>query len=140
MDNSILAGKYIYKMMIENDELSELVDSDKIYPLRVELRLDPVTGEEQEITFPFIIYSRTMLEPTYTKNFLTENLQKYTVIVVSDDYDNSLDVANAVRHALEGKAIRDEYLNICPIKLDSVTEETMEDTIIQRMEFSFAVN
>ena len=140
MDNSILAGKYIYNLMIENDELSELVDSDKIYPLRVELRLDPVTGEEQEITFPFIIYSRTMLEPTYTKNFLTENLQKYTVIVVSDDYDNSLDVANAVRHALEGKAIRNEYLNICPIKLDSVTEETMEDTIIQRMEFSFAVN
>ena len=140
MDNTILAGKYIYNLMIENDELSELVDSDKIYPLRVELRLDPVTGEEQEITFPFIIYSRTMLEPTYTKNFLTENLQKYTVIVVSDDYDNSLDVANAVRHALEGKAIRNEYLNICPIKLDSVTEETMEDTIIQRMEFSFAVN
>lgn len=140
MDNSILAGKYIYSLMVENAELSVLVDSDKIYPLRVELRLDPDTGEEQEITFPFIIYSRTSLEPTYTKNFLTENLLKYTVIVVSDDYDNSLEVANAVRHALEGKAIRNEYLNICPIKLDSVTEETMEDTILQRMEFSFAVN
>lgn len=140
MDNSILAGKYIYSLMVENEELSVLVDSDKIYPLRVELRLDPDTGEEQEITFPFIIYSRTSLEPTYTKNFLTENLLKYTVIVVSDDYDNSLEVANAVRHALEGKAIRNEYLNICPIKLDSVTEETMEDTILQRMEFSFAVN
>jgi hypothetical protein len=140
MDNSILAGKYIYSLMVENEELSVLVDSDKIYPLRVELRLDPETGEEQEITFPFIIYSRTSLEPTYTKNFLTENLLKYTVIVVSDDYDNSLEVANAVRHALEGKAIRNEYLNICPIKLDSVTEETMEDTILQRMEFSFAVN
>ena len=126
--------------MVENEELSVLVDSDKIYPLRVELRLDPDTGEEQEITFPFIIYSMTSLEPTYTKNFLTENLLKYTVIVVSDDYDNSLEVANAVRHALEGKAIRNEYLNICPIKLDSVTEETMEDTILQRMEFSFAVN
>lgn len=140
MDNSILAGKYIYSLMVENEELSVLVDSDKIYPLRVELRLDPDTGEEQEITFPFIIYSMTSLEPTYTKNFLTENLLKYTVIVVSDDYDNSLEVANAVRHALEGKAIRNEYLNICPIKLDSVTEETMEDTILQRMEFSFAVN
>ena len=140
MDNSILAGKYIYSLMVENEELSVLVDSDKIYPLRVELRLDPDTGEEQEITFPFIIYSMTSLEPTYTKNFITENLLKYTVIVVSDDYDNSLEVANAVRHALEGKAIRNEYLNICPIKLDSVTEETMEDTILQRMEFSFAVN
>ena len=140
MDNSILAGKYIYSLMVENEELSVLVDSDKIYPLRVELRLDPDTGEEQEITFPFIIYSMTSLEPTYTKNFLTENLLKYTVIVVSDDYDNSLEVANAVRHALEGKAIRNEYLNICPIKLDSVTEETIEDTILQRMEFSFAVN
>lgn len=140
MDNSILAGKHIYRFMVENEELSALVDSDKIYPLRVELRLDPTTGKEQEITFPFIIYSRTSLEPSYTKNFLTENVLKYTVIVVSDDYDNSLEVANAVRHALEGKAYRDEYMNICPIKLESIYEETMEDTILQRMEFSFSVN
>lgn len=140
MDNSILAGKHIYDMMIANEELSELVDSDKIYPLRVELRLDPTSGEEQEITFPFIIYSKSMLEPKYTKDFLSENILHYTIIVVSDDYDNSLDVANAVRHALEGHTYKDNKLSIHPIRLESVTEETMEDTILQRMEFTFTVD
>lgn len=140
MDNSILASRHIYNMMAQSEELTQLVGTDKIYPLRVELRYDELTGEPQEITFPFIIYGRESLEPSYTKNFLTENLLRYRVIVVADDYDNSLEVANAVRHSLEGHVYRDEYMNICPIRLESMNEETMDDTIIQTMVFSMAVN
>ena len=140
MDNSILASRHIYNMLAENEELTSLVGTDKIYPLRVELKYDETTGEPQEITFPFIIYGRESLEPTYTKNFLTENILKYRVVIVSDDYDNSLDVANAVRHALEGHAYRDNGINICPIRLESMTEETMDDTIIQTMVFVLAAN
>ena len=62
MDNSILASRHIYNMMAQSEELTQLVGTDKIYPLRVELKYDETTGEPQEITFPFIIYGRESLE------------------------------------------------------------------------------
>lgn len=130
MDNSILAGKYLRKFLVENEELSTLIDTKKIYPLIA----------NADTTFPFIVYSRTNIFPEYTKDLLSDNKCTFAVIVVSDKYTESLDVANAVRHALEGYRFKDEIIDIYPIKLDSITEETMEDAYIQRMSFSFSAN
>jgi len=127
MDNTILAGKYIRRIMIENQELTSLIPANKIFPLIA----------NADTTYPFIVYSRNNLIPTYTKDFLSDNSLIFTVIVVSDDYEQSLDIANAVRHSLETYRFKDEYIHIYPIKLDSITEETYEDAYIQRMTFSF---
>ena len=136
MDNSILASRHIYELMTLSSELTALVGTDKIYPLRVELRYDSISGEAEEITFPFIIYGRDALQPAYTKDFLTENNLRYKVIVVAEDYDSSLEVANAARHALEGKVYSGPDMSISPIRLESVEEETLEDTFIQTLVFS----
>jgi len=130
MDNSILAGKYLRKILIENEELMELISANKIFPLLA----------NADTTFPFIVYSRNNITPVYTKDILTDNNAVFTVIVVSDKYTESLDIANAVRHSLEGYRYKDETINIYPIKLDSISEETMDDAYIQRMMFSFSVN
>ena len=130
MDNSILAGKYLRRFLIENTELSSLIDTKKIYPLIA----------NADTTFPFIVYSRTNLAPEYTKDLLSDNQVTFAVIVVSDKYTESLDIANAVRHALEGYRYKDEIIDIYPFKLDSITEETLEDAYIQRMSFSFSAN
>lgn len=130
MDNSILAGKYIRKILTENEELAALIDTKKIYPLIA----------NADTTFPFIVYSRTNLNPVYTKDLLTDNQLYFGIIVVSDKYAESLDIANAVRHALEGYRFGDETITIYPIKLDSVYEETLEDAYIQRMSFTFSAN
>jgi hypothetical protein len=130
MDNSILAGKYLRKILIENEELMELISANKIFPLLA----------NADTTFPFIVYSRNNITPVYTKDILTDNNAVFTVIIVSDKYTESLDIANAVRHSLEGYRYKDETINIYPIKLDSISEETMDDAYIQRMMFSFSVN
>lgn len=130
MDNSIIAGKYLRKILIENEELMELISANKIFPLLA----------NADTTFPFIVYSRNNITPVYTKDILTDNNAVFTVIVVSDKYTESLDIANAVRHSLEGYRYKDEIINIYPIKLDSISEETMDDAYIQRMMFSFSVN
>ena len=127
MDNTILAGKYIRQIMIDNQELMELIAANKIFPLIA----------NPDTTFPFIVYSRTNLIPTYTKDLLTDNLVSFVVIVVSDNYVQSLNIANAVRHSLEGYRYQDNDIKIYPIKFDSITEETMEDAYIQRLSFSF---
>ena len=127
MDNTILAGKYIRKFLVENEELSAIIDTKKIFPLIA----------NADTTFPFIVYSRNNIVPTYTKDYLTDNALTFTIIVVSDEYVQSLELANAVRHSLEGYRYTDEVISIAPIKLQSITEETIEDAYIQRMTFIF---
>ena len=127
MDNTILAGKYIRKILIENEELPAMIDTKKIFPLIA----------NADTTFPFIVYSRNNIVPTYTKDYLTDNALTFTIIVVSDEYVQSLELANAVRHSLEGYRYTDEVISIAPIKLQSITEETIEDAYIQRMTFIF---
>lgn len=126
MDNTILIGKYVRQFMIENRELTDLVPAEKIFPLLA----------NADTTFPFIVYSRDSLLPTYTKDYLTNNTASITIIVVSDEYVESLEIANAVRHALEGYRYKDSTIDIHPIRLQSLTEETMDDAYIQRMQFT----
>lgn len=130
MDNTILAGKYLRKFMVENEELTSLIPANKIFPLIA----------NPDTTYPFIVYSRDNIIPTYTKDLLSDNDLSFTVIVVTNDYGKSLDIANAVRHSLETYRYKDEVITIYPIKLQSVSEETLEDAYIQRMVFTFKAN
>lgn len=126
MDNTILVGKYLRQFMIGDEELTTLIPANKIFPLLA----------NPDTTFPFIVYSRNNLTPVYTKDMLTDNIANFTIIVVSDDYVESLEIANAVRHALEGYRYKDAIINIYPIRLQSITEETMDDAYLQRMNFT----
>lgn len=129
MDNSILVSKYIRRFLVENEEVQGLIDVNKIFPLIA----------NADTTFPFIVFQRSNLMPIYTKDILTENLITMVIIVVSNDYIQSLDLANAVRHALEGNIYRDNDIVISAMKMESITEETLEDAYIQRMVFTFNV-
>lgn len=139
MDNSILSTKYTFKALENNAELLELGLKDKIFPLLAQVIVNPETGEEEEITFPFIVYSRTSLIPEYTKDLLTQNTVTLQIVCVSDDYVNSLEVANAVRHALELKGTSVDGMKIDPIRLQSITESTMEDAYLQTLTFQYTV-
>ena len=103
---------------------------DKVFPLIA----------NADTTFPFIVYQRSSLMPIYTKDILTENQVSMTIIVVSDEYIQSLELANAVRHALEGHRYNDEDISISTMKMESVSEETLDDAYIQRMIFTFTVS
>lgn len=130
MDNTILAGKYLRMMMTQNEELMQLIPANKIFPLIA----------NANTTYPFIVYSREQLNPIYTKDLLAENEVSFTVIVVSNDYEQSLEIANAVRHSLESYRYSDNNIRIHPIKLTNITEETLDDAYIQRMNYSFVAD
>lgn len=140
MDNSILVGKYIYQALSNDDTLTALVSSDKIFPLKAKVQVNPETGDEEDITFPFIVYARESLTPIYTKDMLTSNQVKFTIIAVSDEYEESLEIANAVRNCLECKVYQDNNINISRIKLDTISEETIDEAFIQTIGFSFEAN
>jgi hypothetical protein len=127
LDNSILCGEYVYARMTSYDELVQLVDKN-IYPL-----IAPA-----DTTFPFVVFKRSII-PTYTKDMLCSNTVTFEIIVASDDYTNSLYTANAVRHSLECYSYGNETLRINKIKITDITEETNDDTFIQRILISCIV-
>lgn len=124
MDNSLLIGKYIYKLLTEDETLQKV--SKKIYPLVA----------KAETTYPFVVYSRTSLYPTYCKNGVIENTLDVQVIAVSDNYVESLEIANQIRNVLELKRYKDEDVFITDCRLSSVVEEYIEDAFVQRMTFT----
>ena len=106
--------------------------TQRIFPL-----LQPDT-----LAFPYIVHSRTGIVVEYTKDvhfgFGWTNTINYTVKCASDDYVQCIELANAVRHALEGTRYRDDDIFIHPIKLLSVAEYTTDDdAFVEELIFTF---
>ena len=130
MDNSILIGKYIYKLLTEDEVLAQIVTPKKIFPLVA----------NAETTYPFIVYARTGLNVAYCKDGVTENTVEMQVIAVSDKYVESLEVANQIRRILELKRFKDEDVFIRDCRLSSVYEEYIENAFVQKMIFTININ
>ena len=108
--------------------------TQRIFPL-----LQPDT-----LAFPFIVHSRTGISVEYTKDLPMRlgwtNTVNYTVSCVSDDYVQCIELANAVRHAMEGTRYIDEDIKIDPIMLLTVSEYTTDnDAFVEELQFQFTV-
>lgn len=129
MDNSILVGKHIRNILVGDETLSQYLQSGQITAL--------VANENT--TFPFIVFSRTGLTPSYTKDGLLESNITFEIVCVSTDYVESLEIANIVRNLLECKRYTDEEIYIKQIILSAVNEDYMYDAYVQRLTFSMVV-
>ena len=117
-------------MLSEDEVLSGLVTSRKIFPLVA----------NADTTYPFIVYSRTSLVAEYCKDGIVEDTVDFLILAVSDNYVESLEVANQIRSILERKRYKDEDISIYDIRLASVQEEYTEDAYIQRLNFTIKTN
>lgn len=136
MDNSLLISQYFQSILEENQEVREIIGNDehKIFPL-----LQP-----EDLSFPFIVHSRTGIQVEYTKDIEFSagwyNIVNYTVSCVSDDYVQCVELANAVRHALETYRWKDEDIYIHPIQLLTVAEYTTDnDAFVEELQFQCMV-
>lgn len=136
MDNSLLLSKYIQYILEHNEEVLAIIGNDehKIFPL-----LQP-----DNLTFPFIVHSRTGLSVEYTKDSPLgigwTNTVNYTISCVSNDYVQCIELANAVRHAVETYRWKDNDIVIYPIQLLTVSEYTTDnDAFVQELQFQCVV-
>ena len=119
MDKSLLTTEYMRKIVEQDAELMKLVPKNKIFGMIA-----------HSVSYPFIVYSRSALNPQYNKdhglsNSLGhKNTVQITVDCYSDKYIESLEVANAFRHALEGKGWKDKDIYIDYFELVSASENT----------------
>ena len=100
--------------------------------------------QPDNLAFPFIVHSRTGITVEYTKDIPLgwgwTNTVNYTVSCVSDDYVQCIELANAVRHAMEGTRYLDDDIRINPIQLLTVAEYTTDtDAFVEELQFQFTV-
>ena len=137
MDNSLLISKYVQTILEEDPNVIAILgnDSKKIFPL-----LQP-----DNLTFPFVVHSRTGIQTEYTKDVEYGNVGfwnrvQFTVSCVSGKYSECIELANAVRHALELYRWKDEDIYIHPIQLVSAAEYTTDnDAFVQELQFQAIV-
>ena len=137
-DNSLLISKYVQKILEESEEVVTMLDGNKkkIFALK----------ENENISFPYIVHSRSNLTVTYTKdiefirNVGWSNTVQFTVRCVSDDYIQAIDLANAVRHSLETYRMKNEDIYIHPILLINAIEYITDyDAYVQELQFQCTV-
>lgn len=131
MKNSIKTTKYIMTMLKANGELIKLVPGNRIYPIDAKL----------SSAIPFIVVERTSITPGYAKDGDYEDDVNIIVHVVSNTYENAVDIASEVRHTLELRDYNDPdgtYISI--IELTGVSESLLDNSgktvYIQELNFN----
>lgn len=127
-DNTILIWQYLRPLLVNDENLQAAMNINSIYPL--------VAPEGTE--YPFIIFSRDNVIPQYTKSFMGgwENSIIISVRVYSNDYSQSINIANIVRNALEWQEVDNQDIKIHPIELQSCYETFNDDGFCQTLTFN----
>lgn len=126
----IQIGKAVYQILSNDTKVKEMVGNN-IYPLVA----------NQGTTYPFIIYRRTGIEPVASKDrFICSEVTSVDVIVASDRYDESIEVAELVKDALSGKNGIYSDIKVIDINMISADEDYIEDTFIQNLTFNIKTN
>lgn len=126
---SIKLTKYIRKFFIDNEDLQKLVPPTSIFPI--------VANTNSK--FPYIVMQRTGVRPSYSKGGIIEDSVTMEVIAVSNDYSNSIDIAQEIRKTLDGKRYRGDDILIDDIEIDGITEEFIDNAYLQRISFAMQV-
>lgn len=120
---SLQVGKAIYNILSNNVDVVNKVNK-KIYPLVA----------DQSTTFPFIVYRRTGLEPSTTKDrYIYSSSAIIQIVIASENYNDSVDIAEKVKDALIGKRGIYSNIEILDITLINADEDYFEDTFIQTL-------
>ena len=125
MSNAILIGKLIYQT-ITQDNYSYSYIGNRVFPLVA----------EPDTNYPFIVYSKTnCYNGSATKDGWTDDKVSFQVIVASDKYDESCNIANQIRNIFENYTISNTELVITNTHLSSMMESFENDAYVQTMNF-----
>ena len=116
-------GTTIRKLLIENEAVKEFV-GEKIFPLVA----------PQEAKGDLIVYYRDEYSKDYTKMGVYNDNCKVYVVAVSEDYDRSQLIAEAVNEALEDTFFQNTD-NQIQIRLSDSTEDYADNKYIQVLLF-----
>ena len=78
--------------------------------------------------------------PLFLLSFIKEPISHQTTLIASKDYIDTIELADYVRDALEGRRGNFAGVEINDIRMISADEEYIEDTFIQNLTFDINTN
>lgn len=129
METSLNIGKVIKDILCQDDTLNNLVKY-QVFPLIA----------EENTTFPFIVYRRNSIRKASTKDYVNDEIASVDVVVASDKYSQSVEIAERVRFILERGEYEGENFSVDNITLSNASEQYMQNTYIQTLTFEIEIN
>lgn len=128
--STLQVGKIIYSAITSDTELNSVLNN-RIYPL--------VAPNDTEL--PFVVYNRTNVYSTnHTKDGWLNEDCSFQISVVSNKYEESIELADKVRELFENCTISTSSLSITNVRLTSSNEMFNEDEYIQNLYFECESN
>lgn len=129
METSLNIGKVIKDILYQDETLNNLV-KNQVFPLIA----------EENTTFPFIVYRRNSIRKASTKDYVNDEIASVDVVVASDKYSQSVEIAERVRFVLERGEYEGENFSVDNITLSNASEQYMQNTYIQTLTFEIEIN
>lgn len=108
------------------------------------IRIFPIVADKG-ITGDFAVYRRTSLNPSDTKDLYNyEEIAYMDIIIVSSNYNDGLELAQAVKirmEAITGKfeTDKEDAIIVDTIEMTNASEDWQNDAYIQRMTFKINI-
>lgn len=124
----ITIGKAIYSILSSNVTVSGYVGT-KIFPVII----------PAETQLPTIIYERSAVSD-YTRDQLNGYINTIDITVISDNYTEAINIADAVYNALKSYKGLVLGINIVDVRIDSIAEIYAEESYMQKLSFTVRAN
>lgn len=119
-------SKHIYSALMSS-AVAESAVGNKIFPI----------ATKNEVQFPFIVYERDNVTPRYDKSGESVTEASVNVYVLSENYTESLDIAEMVIEALERKYATYKDFEVIGAVMLGASENYTANTYVQQIAFSF---
>ena len=126
--HSIKTTYLIHKVLVEDQGLMTLIGgADHIQLL--------IGDPDINTMYPIINIKRDLVSPMKSnKDFGSDRVQ-FSIKVYSDNYKSSIDIADAIRFALEWHTFQDNEIKLVNVELVSCSENWVKDAYEQSLTF-----
>lgn len=126
--HSIKTTYLIHKVLVEDQDLITLIGGAEHIQLLIG---DP----DINTMYPIINIKRDLVSPMKSnKDFGSDRVQ-FSIKVYSDNYKSSIDIADAIRFALEWHTFQDTEIKLVNVELVSCSENWVKDAYEQSLTF-----
>ena len=101
-------------------------------------RVFPIVSKEGT-QYPFVVYRRNSVAPTSCKDGLASETASVDIVIASNTYTNSIEVADRVRAAIDKRACVFQDTTVTNIEMTTAEEDFVDDTYIQTLNFNFTI-
>lgn len=124
--SSLSAGSLIRAMLLSTPEVSQRVN--KIFPVTLD-----------EAKLPYISYRRAGMETVPVSGRKSADAIDFEVAIFTAEYAEGIDLAEAIRHALDGKEASYDGLTMRSCTLIDSVEDWANDAYIQQLKFRIKI-